>query len=412
MVFLIVFCSFCHPLKTMGFAMLVHESVVAETWNSSILPLLKQKYPKSTGEELKDARAYVYGGTVIPDIGYYPFGDIFVTNLIHYVRTGDFIQALFDEARNLDEYAFAIGVLCHYTADVYGHSIATNRAVPLLFPKDMEKFGSIVTYEKDHISHMRMEFSFDVLKAVQNNYSFEDFHDFLNFKISEEVFERAFNKTYSLDLKKYFNPGAIAIQRYAIKHIYQEVTKDAWSLMKIDTAKSKSLLSRKKYEYRIKRKDYYKEYGKPEYRTILFYGVIKLLPKVGPLLVLKYKEPTTEVEKLLKQGEDSVAYNFAATLKRIHNGNTVLKNKDYDTGNLTEPGEYSIADKCYSKLLLSLENDKFQGLTPELKYTLIHYYQTPDSLKFPERNTRKWREVSEALTELKVADTGKSLGKL
>ena len=127
---------------------------------------------------------------------------------------------------------------------------------------------------------------------------------------------------------------------------------------------------------------------------------------------MKYKEPTTEVEKLLKQGEDSVAYNFAATLKRIHNGNTVLKNKDYDTGNLTEPGEYSIADKCYSKLLLSLENDKFQGLTPELKYTLIHYYQTPDSLKFPERNTRKWREVSEALTELKVADTGKSLGKL
>ena len=60
-------------------------------------------------------------GCIIQDMGYYPFGSKFFSDLVHYVRTGDFVANLIGEAQNLDEYAFALGALAHYAADTQGH---------------------------------------------------------------------------------------------------------------------------------------------------------------------------------------------------------------------------------------------------------------------------------------------------
>src|SRR5947207_2541935 len=88
-----------------GYSVLTHEALIDANWDKVLLPLLKQKFPAASAEELKKAHAFAYGGAVAPDIGYYPFGSKLFTNLVHYVRSGDFIESLFDEAKDIDEYA-------------------------------------------------------------------------------------------------------------------------------------------------------------------------------------------------------------------------------------------------------------------------------------------------------------------
>ncbi len=395
----------CNPMHTKGYALLTHEAIVNATWDKSIVPLLKEKYPAATDSDILNARAYVYGGTLIPDVGYYPFGNMFFTDLVHYVRTADFIQALLDESQNIDEYAFALGVLCHYTADVYGHSLGTNRAVPKRFPKERAKFGDTVTYAEDHITHIQMEFSFDVLQSTLGNYPPQSYHDFIAFKISQPVLERAFYKTYSLNLKNYFNPAAVSFLRYSIKHIYAELTEDAWKFKKADITKAHPLLTYKDFHYRMGRRDYYKEYGKPKFKAIFFYGIVKILPKIGPLLILKFEPPNAEVEKLYMQSLDSVVSNYSSSLHKIYAGKFNLQNKDFDTGKKTVAGEYKLADKCYCKLLGTLESDKFKGLSQALKDNILGYYSNTATLQFPEKKSKKAEKLPILVKDLEAAGT-------
>src|SRR5437764_615758 len=91
---------FCHPLPSFSFALFTHEAIIDASWKKTLIPLLKQKYPGATAEDLKKAHAYVYGGAIIPDIGYYPLGNPFFTNLVHYVRSGDFITTIIEESHD------------------------------------------------------------------------------------------------------------------------------------------------------------------------------------------------------------------------------------------------------------------------------------------------------------------------
>src|ERR1700742_1349753 len=104
--------SICRPAG--AYSLLTHEQLIDLTWQSSIVPLLQSRYPTLTPEQLIQARSYAYAGCVIQDIGYYPFGDQFYSDLTHYVRTGDFVVRLFRDANNANELAFAIGALSHY----------------------------------------------------------------------------------------------------------------------------------------------------------------------------------------------------------------------------------------------------------------------------------------------------------
>src|SRR4029077_11923944 len=149
-----------------AYSVLTHEANIDAVWDSHIKPLLKARYPRATADELDAARAYAYGGCVIQDLGYYPFGSKFFSNLVHYVRSGEFVEALVANARDLNEYAFAIGALGHYVSDNNGHPIAVNRSVPLVYPKVEAKFGHVVTYEQDPKRHIMVEFSFDVVQVA------------------------------------------------------------------------------------------------------------------------------------------------------------------------------------------------------------------------------------------------------
>ena len=115
--------------------MLTHEAIIDSTWDSAIQPLLLKRFPAASADDLMAAHAYAYGGSIIQDLGYYPFGSKFYSDLTHYVRSGDFIVNMIRESQDLDEYAFALGALAHYAADNNGHRMATNVSVPLLYPR-------------------------------------------------------------------------------------------------------------------------------------------------------------------------------------------------------------------------------------------------------------------------------------
>ena len=106
-----------------AYSLLTHEQLIDLTWQDAIVPLLLSRYPNLTAADLDRARAYAYGGCVIQDIGYYPFGDKSFSNLTHYVRTGDFVVNLFRNAQNANELAFAVGALSHYVGDTDRKSV-------------------------------------------------------------------------------------------------------------------------------------------------------------------------------------------------------------------------------------------------------------------------------------------------
>ncbi|MGB8662189.1 MAG: zinc dependent phospholipase C family protein, partial [Candidatus Acidiferrum sp.] len=198
---LLLFLSIGWPAQTAAYAVLAHEAIVDSAWNTNIRPLLLKRFPQATKEELKEAHGYAYGGAIIQDMGYYPHGNKFFSNLTHYVRSGDFIVALLRDSKDLDGYAFALGALSHYAADNDGHQMAVNQSVPLLYPNLKRKYGDVITYEENPLAHAKTEFGFDVLEVAQGRYAPTSYHDFIGFEVSVPLLEQAFQETYGLDLK-------------------------------------------------------------------------------------------------------------------------------------------------------------------------------------------------------------------
>src|SRR6202521_5143306 len=189
---LVLLLFFSWPAQTTAYAVLSHEAIIDSVWYTNIRPLLLKRFPKATTEEIKEAHGYAYGGVIIQDMGYYPHGSFFFSDLTHYIRSGDFVLALLRDAKDLDSYAFALGALAHYAADNDGHPIGTNRAVPVLYPKLKKKFGDSVTYEQDRLAHVKTEFGFDILEIAHGRYAPDSYHDFIGFGVSAPLLEQAF----------------------------------------------------------------------------------------------------------------------------------------------------------------------------------------------------------------------------
>jgi hypothetical protein len=356
-----------------GYSVLTHEAIIDANWNAVLVPVLKQKFPVATDEELKKAHAFAYGGCVMPDLGYYPFGSKLFTNLIHYVRSGEFIESLFREVTNLNEYAFALGVLCHYCADKYGHSVGVNRSVPLIYPEMKKKFGDTVTYADDKISHLRTEFSFDVLQTARGNYASKIYHDFVGFQVSKDLIEKAFKKTYGLDVNELFGnfDRAIGSFRWSVKELIPSATRAAWKTKRKEIREQNSTASRHSYIYNIRRQKYFREFGRERDKATFGESVlaflIRIAPKWGPLKILKFRIPNEEAEKMFLMSFDETAVNYRHEVRAISNGRDELSDVDWDTGKKTVEGEYSLADKTYSDWVIKLKEKKFETVTSSIK---------------------------------------------
>ncbi|HWZ14514.1 MAG TPA: zinc dependent phospholipase C family protein [Mucilaginibacter sp.] len=410
--FIFLIFSLLSPSKTKAYSVLTHEALIDASWDKTIVPLLKHKYPAATDADLKMAHAYAYGGCLMPDMGYFPFGSEYFTNLAHYVRSGDFVENLISESENLDEYAFALGALCHYMADKYGHSLATNRTVPLVYP-ETRKFGPVVTYEEDHTAHSRVEIAYDVLQIARGNYATQGYHDFIGFDVARPVLERAFLKTYGEDINLVFGDLGLAIStfRWSVKSLLPTITRTAWALKKNDIKKLNPTATSKNFHYHMSKKAYYKEFGesrqKPGFKAYVFSVFLRVVPKVGPFKALKFKPVGPEGEKLFIRSFDTVMVKYSEALGKLYNGSITLPNVDYDTGKLTVMGEYGLTDQTYGDLIDKLQETKLIDLTAPLKNNILTFYGKSDSTFFAKKYPGNWKKTYTNLEAIKAAPTVK-----
>lgn len=244
-----------------GYSVLTHEQIVDLLWDEQIKPLLLQKYPGTSDEELRVAHGYAYGGCLIQDIGYYPFGNRFFSDLVHYVRSGDFVQALLSEATDVNEYAFALGALAHYTSDITGHP-SVNTAVADSFPKLRAKYGPQVTFAQNKKAHIQTEFGFDVVQVAKQRYTTDAYHNFIGFQVSKPLLERAFLKTYGIELKDVVSNIDLSIGsfRWSIGHVIPEMTRVALLVKKDEMVKEDPTFAKKKFLFNMKRTDYERDW--------------------------------------------------------------------------------------------------------------------------------------------------------
>jgi hypothetical protein len=344
------------PRSAGAYSVLAHESNIDALWDSQIRPLLLARYPSTTRAQLDAARAFAYGGSVIQDLGYFPFGSKFFTNLLHYVKTGDFVEALLRDAASVDELAFAIGALCHYAADTEGHSIAVNRAVPLMYPKLQRKFGDSVPYDRAPKEHLLVEFAFDVLLVAHGGYELQALHDFIGFEVAKPLLERAFRDTYGLEMKDLFFSEDLAIgtYRHAVAGTIPDVTRVAWEKKQEQIQKVTPGAVRDRFVLVMRPGEYEKRYGveyqKPGFFARLIGVLYKIVPKIGPLRPLAFKVPTEEAERLFLDSLARTRSRYAAELGDLRAGHLRLPNLDFDTGKPIAPGEYALADKTLAEL--------------------------------------------------------------
>ena len=245
-----------------GYSVLTHEQVVDLLWEGKLRPLLLKRFPGASAEDLRKAHAYAYGGSLVQDMGYYPFGSKFFSDLVHYVRTGDFVEALLHDASDLNEYAFALGALSHYAADNSGHP-TINRVVAMEFPKLRKKYGETVTYADDPKQHIRTEFGFDMVQVAKNRYTSDSYHDMIGFEISKPLLQRAFQETYGLKLEDVFGNVDLAIGSYrrSVSTLIPAMTRVALVSRHDELVKDTPNFDKKKFLYYLSRSNYEHEWG-------------------------------------------------------------------------------------------------------------------------------------------------------
>jgi hypothetical protein len=368
-----------------------------------------KRYPNATADELNRAHAHTYAGCIIQDMGYYPFGSRQFSDLVHYVRSGDFVVNLLKEASTLDEYGFALGALAHYAADTQGHSIAVNPSVPIEYPDLAKKFGAVVTYADDKGSHLKVEFGFDVLQVARGNYAPQAYHDFIGFDVSKEVLERAFEDTYSLKLKDVFADLDLALGTYrrAVSSVIPSLTRVAWKLKQDELKSAQPGLTRRKFVYNLSRSSYKKEwngkYQAPGVGTRILTFLIRILPKVGPLQALKFKPPTAQTARLFETSFNRTLDEYRRLLSAQGAGRLALENRDFDTGAATRPGEYTLADITYAKLARKLAAQQPPTSNPKLIEDVLGFYKDLSQPVATKMDAKEWRETVEAVEKLRAA---------
>jgi hypothetical protein len=406
-IFLLLIGAGCRVCS--GYSILTHEEIVDLLWAGQIKPLLLARYPQASEDELRKAHAYAYGGCLIQDMGYYPFGNKVFSDMVHYVRSGDFVEALLNEASDINEYAFALGALTHYVSDTVGHPVV-NASVAREFPKLKAKYGPSVTYAEDKKAHIRTEFGFDVVQVAKQRYTSDSYHDFIGFEVAKPLLQRAFFKTYGIKLEDIFTNLDLSIGsfRWAVSRAIPEMTKVALLTKQDEMVKEDPSFAKQKFLYNLKRSDYEKEWGKnyqkPGFGAKFMAVLFKIIPKVGPFKAIAFKMPYPDTETLyLKSVNDTVDQYKACLRNGNKKGDLDLVNKDFDTGKLTRSGEYSLADETYAKLLDKLADSKFAGISPELRDDILAFYRDPGAPNTTKKKRDRWNKTMAELEQLKSA---------
>lgn len=440
-----------------AYSLLTHEQLIDLTWKDSIVPLLLSRYPGLTAAQLDEARAYAYGGCVIQDIGYYPFGDRNFSNLTHYVRSGDFVVNLFRNATNANELAFAVGALSHYIGDSVGHSTATNLAVPIEFPKLGAEYGPDVNFAEGKREHVQTEFAFDINEIAHHRVAPVHYLKHIGLQVPVKQLALAYYQTYGLSedftlrRKRRFN---IRAYRFAVRDFIPRIAYAVTILHRRHEPPNQNtpeaLLVEKEARRIATENDWQAYRRKSGIGTYALAGLLLIVPKIGPLKLVAVKGPTVATEtdymhsvalstaalrKMLSQftppsdtnsspsnpaPNTHIAALSPASLqpttlrpktinsdsaKQAADPRHPLPNRDLDTGYVVRPGGYSLTDSTYAYLLHQLAQQPAQPIPPGIKEDVQAYYANPDAPITTKKDASKWAQVQADLITLAAMST-------
>jgi hypothetical protein len=440
LVTLLAFAS--RPAEAYG--LLTHHQLIDQSWNSTIVPILLSRYPHLTPDQLKRAHAYAYGGSVIQDLGYYPFSNAFFSDLTHYVRSGDFVRSLFRNSHNANELAFAIGALTHYFGDSIGHSQATNPSVAEAFPKLGAKYGSSVNYAQSKNAHGQVEFAFDIDQASKRRLAPYDYISSIGLEIAWDQIAAAFHETYGFAIQDILGhyQDALRSYRFGTRRFIPEFTYAEALLHQhrfTDDMPGSEFDSFEQRTTQLAREAEWDRYRKnPGAGTHLLAGLIVIMPKVGPIKMLAIKGPTVQAEARYIESTNLSTTALALALRQlgvdrtrdvtdremaeaIRSENAVITgsgratvavpaygsgvtlpaslvpNRDLDTGQRVVPGGYRLTDATYAKLLARLTRDPARMIPGGLKEDILQYYADPDAPISTKRDPKRWAELQRQL---------------
>jgi hypothetical protein len=407
------------PQPAAAYSVQTHEQLIDLTWKASIVPLLRDRFPGITNAQLAEAHSYAYGGCAIQDIGYYPFGSQFFSNLTHYVRSGDFVDSLLRNARTPDEVAFAIGAMSHYYGDSIGHSEATNPSVAAQFPTLAQKFHTdSVTYEENPHDHVRVEFAFDINEIAKHRFAPHKYLNHVGLNVATSLLAKAFFETYGLELDKTERVEHTNLfgYRFSVRKFLPNI------------AYAETLLHRNGFPPDIPGPELAKleadlqQAGKDnlweQYRshagigTYTLAGLITMMPPIGALADLRLRGPNEDAETRYIASVNNTVARLRAALERLHHPppavgppprrQTTFPNLDLDTGALVRPGSYRLTDETYAKLLKTLTRDPKRPIPIGLQEDILAYYANPTAPIFTKRHPEKWAAIQAELPILRA----------
>ena len=254
---------------------------------------------------------------------------------------------------------------------------------------------------------MKTEFGFDMVQVAKNRYASEQYHDFIGFKVSKSLLERVFPIIYGVELKDVLPRADLTIgsYRFAISRLIPEMTQVALKTHKKDMMRETPTLARKKFLYRLSRSDYEKDWGK-DYRKpglgIRFIAaLLRFMPKCGPFKALAFNNPTPEMEELYFKSINTTVDQYRAFLEDVRMDSLLPPNRDLDDGKITKPGEYSLADDAYAKLLARLSEGKFDRTTTDLRDDILRFYSDLSIPIETKKDKVRWQGVLTGLDQLK-----------
>ena len=441
-----------------AYSLLTHEQLIDLNWQHSIVPLLLSRYPNLTPAELERARAYAYGGCVIQDIGYYPLGDALVSDLTHYVRTGDFVVNLFRDAGNADELAFAVGALSHYIGDSEGHSQAANLAVPVEFPGLRAKYGNVVSYAEGEHQHVQTEFAFDIDQIAQHRLAPVHYLRHVGLEVPAKQLALAFYETYGLSEDFTVGRGRrinVGAYRFAVHHFIPRIAYATTILHRrheptdLDTAELRQL---QREIAEVAQQEHWEEYRrKAGVGTYMLAGLLYISPKIGPLKLVAVKGPTEQTERDYVHSVVQSSQQLAQVLRRFTPPPTTrpivaaeaaaadkhadpspaaqvaeakpgasqdipretkdpqhpLPNRDLDTGKPVKPSGYRLTDQTYATLAHRLAAHPQQPISPGIKDDILAYYADPDLPFATKKSPGAWATLQADLATLRTMSTSK-----
>lgn len=379
-------------------------------WPKYLVPLLERRYPGLTQAQLTECHAYAYGGSVIQDMGYYPFGSKEFSDLLHYVRTGDFVDELLRDSTTPDEYAFALGALAHYYGDTIGH-LTVNVITGEEYPHLRHRFGPSVTYDDDTTAHLRNEFGFDVVEVAHGAYSQQNYRDFIGFQVAEPLMNRAFEQTYGLPIGDVLSNEDLSIgsYRYSVSKLIPKMTRVALAGYGKQIQHASPSFAKKQFIFRLRRTQFQKEYGRqymrPSFGDRIIAFMLAILPKVGPLRGLKLHLPNSDQQTQYLASFNSVENAYRTEVEVVsENSRTrppAIPEMDFDTGAATAEGEYKLADQTYAQLVEHLASDNNAHLTPELMTNINRFYANPQATDAVKAKRKHWAKLQTALAKVR-----------